>query len=101
MTTGWKIAIGLGVAGTLGYVYYRYSVAPVMAIYILNPLDGSGQFSWGSSSGSIGPGTVIAGWGWSASFAGFTPGQGWSVMVFKNGALYRQMTINSVGTINI
>lgn len=101
MHTGWKIALGIAVVGGLGYVYWRYTSPPLFTINALNPLDGSGFFNWGPANGPIGPGTFEAGWGWSGSFSGFVPGTGWTVMIFKNGALYRLLTVNSVGTLNI
>jgi len=99
MRTGWKIAIGAGVIGGLGFVWYKYSHPPAMTIYQLNPLDGSGQFAWGAADGGIGPGTMDAGWGWTGSFAGFTPGVGWTFQMFKNAALYKTTVISTVGII--
>lgn len=101
LTAAHKIGLGVLVMGGLGYAAWKYWVAPPLTVFSLNPIDGSGHFQFGGARGAIAPGGYDGGWGWTLSFASFSPGTGWTVQVTKNGAMRKSTLINSIGTIQI
>lgn len=96
-----KVVIVATLVVGLGYLGMKYYYPPQLNIMSLNPLDGSGSFQWGRSGGGLGPGTYDPGWGWLGTFSSFVPGTGWTFVVTKNGAIYKTVIVNELGSITI
>jgi hypothetical protein len=97
MHTGAKIAIGIAVAGVIGYVAYKYNTPPVLTVYNLNPLDGSGSYKFGTASNPISPSGVTGGWGFVGTWSNFIPNSGWTFQIVKNGAIVKTIAVTSSG----
>lgn len=98
MTNNEKVGLGLVILAAVSYVIYEYYTCPKLTILSLNPVDGSGSFQFGDTMGSIAPGGYSGGWGWTLSFASFTPGVGWTIQVTKNGTMRLSTLVSSIGT---
>jgi hypothetical protein len=98
MHVGTKIAIGVAVAGAIGYVAYKFNKTPTLTVYNMNPLDGSGSYKFGKTSNPIGPSGIDGGWGFSGTWVSFTPNVGWTFQITKNGAIVKTIAVIGAGT---
>lgn len=86
IVSGIAVVVGVGV-----FIAYKLIVPP--KLYIPN-LDqtGTGNFSWGTSSGILTNGMLIdAGWGWTGILV--KTGSQWTLQVSKNGQSHSSVKI--------
>ena len=99
------ITVGVLAVGTLAFILYKHAVAPTFTVSMYNPIDGTGQFTWGGASGSLsGNSAYSAGFGWTGLITAVNPSdlsKGWTLTVNKNGKLYKTMTIAASGPYSI
>ncbi len=97
MHIGAKIAIGVIVAGTIGYVAYKLNTTPTLTVTMMNSLDGSGFFTFGKSADMMIPSPVDGGWGYTGSWGSFIANTGWIFQVVKNGTIVKTISVTGPG----
>ena|SRR5271170_4613012 len=85
------------IGGVLVFVAYQYLTRPPLVISTFDPTSGTGTFQFGSQSGTMGQGSVDAGWGWSVAFVASTD-TGWTAKITRGGDLYEIIPVSGTGT---